>query len=123
MRFFGLWGPSCIFPRTQALQTRSFEKETFSFKPTIWPSLWRLCKVLILTWDSRRCHNQPTSAFPNKHIALVVVCPENSTTYKSCSTYPTKATLRDLLHMRTTISLSIKTANPIFPRAQTESKL
>src|SRR3954470_24796914 len=123
MQFFGLWGASCIFPRTQALQTQSLAKETFSFSPTIWPSLWRLCKVLILTWASRRCHSQPTSAFPNKHIGPVVACSEKSTTYKSCSTYPKKATLRDLLHKRTTISTSTKTAKPIFPRARTESKL
>src|SRR3954471_24510695 len=83
------------------------------------PPFWRLCKVLILTWASRRCHNQPTSAFPNKHITLVVACPEKSTTYKSCSTYPTKATLRDF-HMRTTISSSTKTAKHIFPRARIE---
>ena len=100
------WGESCIFPSTQDLQTRSLAKETLSFSPTIWPPVWRLCKVLILTWARRRCHNQPASAFPNKHIAPAVVFLEKSTTYKSFSTYPTKATFRDLLHMSTTISLS-----------------
>ena len=53
----------------------------------------------------------------------LVVFPEKSTTYRSFSTYPTKATFRDLLHKSTTKSSSMKTAKPILPRARTKSKL
>jgi hypothetical protein len=47
-----------------------------------------------------------------RHIMAIVGFSKKSTTYKQFSTYPTKETLRVLLHMTTTKSRSIYVAYP-----------
>ena len=123
MIVLALWGAPCIFPWTQALQTRSLQKEISSFSPRMWPPLWRLCKVLMLTWASRRCHNKPLSPLANRQRADEVVFQEKSTAYNPLSTYPTKATRSVLLHKRTTICSSKKVQRPMRAIWWTESKL